>query len=431
MLTLACAALLRRRPMTLLMLGLLLHGLIPSVLVVSTLQLARFSLHPGSLLALWAAVIVLLDHRAGLSRVLSERFELVVVAVGVVLSGLLHALLVTGGPPALGFVLDQTFIPLVTLFSVGALLVENPRSIETIRWTLAGLGVATAVLALAQSATNRVLFFESAFSQQEWYGRSDIRWMATFDHPLVLSMVLACVIPLMVSVRRWWLSIPVVSLALAGIVVTESRFGIGVGILATGYVLLRGRMSRPVRSVMWCVAGVAAALVVSAGLLAGVQERFATADDSTEARVAAVEYFVEILPRYLWSGGGTGASYTIAANGGLESSFENSFLMMILDVGLPTALLYFGLLVACILIGLRRRADEGFIISSVVALISVLSFSALGVRSAVALIMWVIAAGALFGPGREYPRAPHRRRSAAASPAVAPTGALNTRRNHR
>lgn len=408
LLTLVAARLLRRRPMALVMLGVVLHAAIPSVLAMSSFQLARLSVHPGSLLALWAALIVFRGHRAALVQVVRQRFELIVIAIGVALSGLVHAVLVTGGPPALSFVFDQTLIPLLSLFSVGALLVENPRSVETIRWTLAGIGVGAALLALAQSASNRVLFFESAFAEQEWYGRSDIRWMATLDHPLVLSMVLACVIPLMVSVSRWWLSIPVIASALAGIAVTESRFGIAVGVLATAYVLLRGRLSRPARSVTWLLAIAASAFVIFTGLLSGVQDRFQTANQSTDARVAAVQYFARILPGYLWSGEGTGASYTIAAAGGLESSFENSFLMMVLDVGLPTTLLYFGLFGACILVGIRRGSDEGFVVSTIVALVSVLSFSALGVRSAVALIVWVIAAVALFG--HPYEDAPARRR---------------------
>lgn len=410
--TIGCAWVLRRRPMGLVLSGLILHALLPSVLTASRLQVARLSVHPGSLLALWAAVIVVLRHRAALERAIRERFELIVIAGGVVLSGLLHALLVTGGPPALGFVLDQTFIPLVTLVTVGALLIENPASIGKIRWTLAAIGVGTAALALAQSATNRILFFESAFAEQEWYGSSDIRWMATFDHPLVLSMILASVIPLMVTVRTAWLSIPVVALALAGITATESRFGIAVGVVAAAYVLIRGRLSWPARSAMVAVAVAAGSLFVAAGLLSGVQERFHTANDSTDARVAAVQHFADILPGYLWSGAGTGVSYTIAAAGGLESSFENSLMMMVLDVGLPTALLYFGLFCACIVLGIRRRSDEGFVVSSIVALVSVMSFSALGVRSAVAITMWVIASVALFGPGCAPPQPRQRRRRA-------------------
>ena len=81
------------------------------------------------------------------------------------------------------------------------------------------------------------------YGRQFWFTDEYHRWMGTFDHPLILSVFLSCAIFLLVDIRRWWLSLLLLSAYVGGLLVTQSRTGFVAAAVGALYLLVRGRTS--------------------------------------------------------------------------------------------------------------------------------------------------------------------------------------------
>ena len=406
---LACALALRfrREPTILLVIGLGLHLFIPSVLVAGQLAVAGLSLHPGSAFMLLALVVALWQKRERVGAFVHDWLEVVIVIGGLWAVGVVHILL-TGRTTGVSFVVDQIVVPTSAVIAVGLCLVDQPRNAEWLRRGVLGIALFQGAFANVQVLRGETILWDAAYQTQDWYTTMVPRFMGTLDHPLALAMILVSAVPLTVGVRRWWLRLPMIAVLLSGIFITQSRLGLVVVVAAAGYVLLFGEAGARVRLVQWIGAAAFAILALVGGMLEGTLDRFVGADDSTDARVQATDYFLGILPDHLWLGQGILRSFDVASRGGLGSSLENSLFMMVIDLGAVTTALYYGLLLALIVIGLMRRSAPGFVLAASVAVLETLSFSALGVRSSAAPYLWVLVAmaafaassGSLPGPGR-------------------------------
>jgi hypothetical protein len=400
---LASFLLLRRHPLELVVAGLAMHCLLPSILVVSRLQVARFSIHPGAALVIAGLISLILLKRDDI-RVFAERWlECTAALIGLAALGVVHGV-TTGGAPSLGFAFDQIVVPMCAVFVIGVELTADPGKWTRLRDGILAIAAVEGVYASLQARQNSPILFAEALSEQAWFGTaSEVRWMGSLDHPLVLAVILATAMPLLATVRRWYVVFPLMVIYFSGILATESRAGLLAIAGTAAYALLRGRTSPRSKSVLILASVGFVAFALQSGMVDGALERFVTGEASTQARVKAADYFFSILDQYLWLGEGLEMSFRVAAGGGLTTSFENSVFMTIVDMGLPSALFYYGLMIALLVTGLVRRSMPGFVIGGVVTLIQITTFSALGVRSAAALWIWVVAAGAAFSPRHAPP----------------------------
>ena len=86
------------------------------------------------------------------------------------------------------------------------------------------------------------MLYQSSFEKQYWYGKAFDRWMGTTDHPLVLSLMIVMVAPLLARRMNGALrAVALVALA-AGILAAQSRTGIAVFTVEVVYLLARARM---------------------------------------------------------------------------------------------------------------------------------------------------------------------------------------------
>ncbi|MDO5697676.1 MAG: hypothetical protein Q4G51_06840 [Dermatophilus congolensis] len=397
----------RKEPVILLLIGLGLHLFIPSVLVQGQLAVAGLSLHPGSAVMLLALLVAAWQKRRRILTFLHDWVEAMIVILGLCALGVVHILL-TGRTTGVSFVADQIVVPLSAVVTVGLCLIDDPAKAEWLRRGVLGIAVFQGLFANLQRMASQTILWDAAYATQDWYTTMVPRFMGTLDHPLVLAMVLVSAVPLTVGVKRWWLRLPMIAILLSGIFITQSRLGLVVAVAAAGYVLVFGEAGGRVRVAQWIVAAAFGIAALSGGLLEGTLDRFVGADDSTQARVQATEYFLGILPDHLWLGQGILRSFDVASRGGLGSSLENSLFMMIIDFGGVTTVFYYGLLVALIVVGIARRSAPGFALAAAIAVFETFSFSALGVRASAAPWLWVLVAmvafaaptGSLPGPGR-------------------------------
>lgn len=397
----------RQEPSILLVIGLGLHLFIPSVLVQGQLAVAGLSLHPGSAFMMLALLVAAWQKRTRLGAFVHDWLELMIALFGLCALGVVH-ILITGRTTGASFVADQIFVPVCAVVTIGLCLIDDPEKGEWLRRGVLGIAVFQGAFANLQMVLGRTILWDAAYQTQDWYTTMVPRFMGTLDHPLALAMVLVSAVPLTLGVRRWWLRLPMIGILLSGTFITQSRLGLVVAVAAAGYVLVFGEAGGRVKVAQWVAAAGFGIIVLMGGLVEGTMDRFVGADDSTDARVQATEYFFGILPDHLWLGQGILRSFDVASRGGLGSSLENSLFMMIIDFGGVTTLLYYGLLVVLIGIGVWRRSAPGLAVAASIAVFETLSFSALGVRSSIAPYLWVLvgitafaaASGSLPGPGR-------------------------------
>jgi hypothetical protein len=411
--SLAAALGLRHRPFPLVMSSLVLWCLLPGIAAhhVVGQPVSGMTVHPAAVAMLATFAVQVLSRPGKVGAVLAARFQmwvmlgttcLVAVALGLMAHGLM----------SFGMALEQLCAPVAALLLIGICLQEEPRRAATVHRVLVSLAAMEATLALVQLAFQSPLVFAPDYASQPWFRYIAGRSMGTLDHPLVLGLLLALAIPLLTSVRRPWVLPPALVLLAAGLVTTQSRVGLILGGIGAAYVLATRRSRGAALS--------AAVLLLATGLYAqqagyfyAVSDRIADDTGSAAARGFAWSYFLEHLADFSWLGAGMGASYNVADRAGLGTSFENSFVMYAIDLGLIPALMYFGAMVACLVTAVRNRVDGGLPVAAAAAFIAPLTFSALSSRAVASCLVWVVFAGAVYGPrGVGGQRRPHRLRGA-------------------
>lgn len=396
----------RRRPERLAGAALALWSLVPAIAVgqVST-SVAGADVHPAAMLALAGLAATAMSRRSLVLRAVAEHLEAVIlfVTVAVVATWLTASL--RGGIDPLHDVAERFWAPLALLLLIGAAcLGERTASIRLAHWFVA-LSALQAAFALAQNVIGAPLLYAGLYEQQVWFNSVAGRWMGTLDHPLVLNLMLTCAVPLLATVRRWWLATALLPLLLAGVLLTQSRVGLALAGLAACYVALHPRRPAAVRLAFGGVLVVTAAVLARSGLVSGVAARIADDTGSADARVAATDYFLTNAGDYLWLGQGLDANYLIAESSGLDTSLENSFLQLSVDLGIVVTVLFYLAMIACAVRGLFRGTEPGFAVSACVAVAMTLAFSGLATTSAAFFIVFYLVAGAAYQPlNRRRPR---------------------------
>lgn len=388
------AILMRRQPFALALLSLTLWCLLPGVAVGLIVgdegNLLEF--HPAASLTVVVVAVQLSFRSAWMLRSALYRPEWTVLlgTVGLIAASL--GVLGGRGKGAITAGIDQLAGPVFLFFLIGAALLEQPRRLEALRAWFLAMALGQALLSLAQAANTSTIFFQTQYSDQEWFTPEFLRWMGTLDHPLVLSLLLVIAIPLSAGLRRPAAIVLLPCIFLAGLLVTESRAGAALGVLGTVYVLLTAPLSRRWRVTSFVALGAAALVAVRMGLAGGLTERIIDDTGSAEARMASLKYGLEYLSEHWWIGGGLSSSYDVARAASLELSFENSLIMYAIDLGLIPALMYFSVMVLAAARAFVPGAPSGLAGAAAAALIAPQAFSALSGATAAPAIVWAVLA---------------------------------------
>ena len=357
--------------------------------LITGVDSGALSMHAASWLIFAVFTVRLLHDPVSLRRVLGREFFFFMVLALVVLAAFLAS---RSSPDGGGMVLlvDQILAPVLFFLILLSAALDDPDLVTALRTMLLTLVAATCVIALIQWLTHSVLFYEEGFLTQYWFNPETDRWMGTLDQPLALSLAICVAAPLVAGLKHNLLQALLLLLMITGVLVTQSRVGLFVVGFSVVAVVLFAKRRVWVKIVFLVVLSVATWFIVQSPLVAGVAERLEDDTGSAEARARALEYFVAHWSDYFIAGQGIGASYKVAVQGGLQTSFENPLVMYSIDFGILFALLYFGVMVYLVLKHAPRHHFRGLTLAGLLAVVVPQTYSSLATRSAAAILIWTV-----------------------------------------
>lgn len=380
--------------------------------------LGGMQIHPATFAVLAIGMIHLVFQR-GKFRPLLSQHPYVFITLGLVVAAIL---LYTAplNPPAVALTLNVVLAP-ITFFAYSAgVLLESPSQVRLVRNWLIGLALAQVAVAGISRMLGRPLFFAQDYAKQYWY--QDLlgsgRNLGTLDHPLMLALFLAVMIPLLASLRSGWLQALFAMAFGTGVLLTHSRVGLAFALI--GVIYLVARRVRTLKQALLIGGGTVLAGIALwlSGLANSVLGRIIQSFGVSDPREDAVGTFFKVWNDYLLFGSQTGNSYGVAAAEGMTTSFESPFFMYTIDYGLPVAIAYFATLLVLTIYAFKTARLPGIGISMGVILIMLQSSSSLGVNTFAGMFVWLLAAIGItaipqtqepetpIGPGAVEPMAP-------------------------
>lgn len=383
-----------RRHLRLMIFGVLaLWFLVPTVgsPLITGVPTGPMSLHAASWLILAIFAVRLLDDPEAIKAALARHFLVFLFLLLVVLAAFLASRTsATGGGMVL--LMDQIVAPILFFLVLISASFEDPGIVSLLRAILLALVATACVVALVQWLTHSVLFYEQGYMTQYWFSPFTDRWMGTLDQPLALSLAILVAAPLVASIRNNWLQVLLLLLMITGVLISQSRVGLFVLAFAVMTVVIFATRRLWVRMFLLLVLGGAAWALLSTPLFAGLAQRLEDDTGSAEARALAFQYFLDHWGDYAIGGQGIGASYRVAVQGGLETSFENPLVMYSIDFGIGFAVLYFGLMLYLVLRNAPRHRFRGLSLAGFLAVLVPQTYSSLATRSAAGIIVWTVLA---------------------------------------
>ncbi|OFI38950.1 hypothetical protein BIU82_16740 [Arthrobacter sp. SW1] len=357
--------------------------------LITGVDSGALSLHAASWLIFAAFIVRLLHDPVSLRRVLGREFFLFMALALVVLAAFLAS---RSSPEGGGVVLlvDQIVAPVLFFLVLLSAALSDPDLVTALRTMLLTLVAVTCVIALVQWLSHSVLFYEEGFLTQYWFNPDTDRWMGTLDQPLALSLAICVAAPLVAGLKYNSLQAVLLLLMIAGVLVTQSRVGLFVVGFSVVAVVLFAKRRVWVKIVFLAVLAVATWFIVQSPLVAGVAQRLEDDTGSAEARARALEYFVAHWSDYFIAGQGIGASYRVAVQGGLQTSFENPLVMYSIDFGIVFAVLYFAVMGYLVLKHAPRHHFRGLTLAGLLAIAVPQTYSSLATRSAAAILIWTV-----------------------------------------
>jgi hypothetical protein len=356
---------------------------------------ARFlALHPASWLILAAVAVTVLVSPTKIVRALQLLPIAAALPLAWVVASVLCQTILLRGASGMSQVVEQFVVPTAWLLLLLAAFGERPVPVSRLLRPILLVATATAVLALIQQALQRSVPFESIYNGYAWsdfYARTGFRSPGTLDHPLNAALVMLAAIPVALHsgaspVRRGGLLV----LLLAGISATGSRSGIVLGLVYLVYALLAGggRVKKNTVTALAVASVGVSAVVARTSIATYVVDRLVRGEASSKAiRTAAVRYLWTAVRDHPLAGEGVGASYEVSA--GLiagQHSFENPVVMIIVDVGLSTAVLWHVAWAATV-VGQRRRSNPVALHCLSIAFVFSLGYSSYGTKSVCAILL--------------------------------------------
>jgi hypothetical protein len=394
---LAAAFLLRKRVRVPLAAVLGLWLLVPVIgsATLTGVSSGPMSVHAATWLVLSIFLVRLLHDPASIRMVLGAHFLLFLI-LGLVIVAAYLATSTSGTGGGMVLLVDQIVVPVLFFLLLLADAVRGAGLVVMLRTVLLALVALVCAVAVAQSLSGNVLFYEAGFKTQYWFARESGRWMGTLDQPLALSLFICLVAPLLGGVKRRWLQLLLLALMAVGILITQSRVGLAaLAVTVVATVIFAPWRTWTKTAMLLVMAGAGGALIASP-LVAGVAARVADDAGSAEARGLAFEYFLGRWSDYAVAGEGSGASFLLGARAGLETSFENPTVMYSVDFGVLFALLYFGSMAVLVLgAALRtgiRSGYPGLLLAGLMAVVIPQTYSSLATRSAAGILVWTVLA---------------------------------------
>lgn len=400
----ALAILLRRRPSWLALIGMAIWCFVPALAGDVWIRPPAASLnpHPATYLVLIAAIVVALRTNSPLLRAMQRSMEVTVLLITVLAVVCWLTLAIPSGPEPLVKLADRFFGPFALFYLIGAGLIDRPAEIRLLRTGFLTLAVIQGLLGVVEFYLQEPLLYTGRYFQQVWFNSVAGRWMGTLDHPLQLSLLTACAIPLLARLRHPWIGPLVLPALLAGPLLSQSRGGLALAASGVIYLLL-ARTGMVARVGYFLIGAAGIWTAISSGLAQGVLNRFSNDTGSTSARIDAYRYFAAHVSDYLWFGKGIDASYLVASDAALPGSFENSWIAMGIDLGLVIASFYYLALVICA-IRFGPKPDYAINLACGLAIVTTLTFTGLVATGSVGFTVWFLAGCSMFEPMRRIQR---------------------------
>ncbi len=359
--------------------------------LITDVATGPLSVHAASWLIVSIFVVRLLEDPRSIAIVLARNFLVFLVLLLVVVAGFVASFTSEAGG-GMVLLVDQIVAPILFFLVLLSAAFDDPRLVVFLRTLLVGLVAVVCLVALAQWLTHDVLFYERGFLTQYWFNPGTDRWMGTLDQPLALSLAVSVTAPLLAGLGSNSMQAVLLAIMGTGVLITQSR--VGLFVLAFVVVTVVIFAKRPVwlrAALLVSMAGVAVALVLSP-LFAGVASRLQDDTGSAEARALAFESFIAHWRDYLIAGQGIGASYRVADQAGLGTSFENPLVMYSIDIGIIFAVMYFGVMAYLVVRGATRHQLRGLTLAGILAIVVPQTYSSLATRSVAGILVWTVLA---------------------------------------
>lgn len=300
----------------------------------------------------------------------------------------------SGGVRGVPSILYSLLIPILFVVVVRAEYIKNPGIAMALRKLLLWIATGQAILGVAQFVLGDMLLFKSSYASYYWWHEDFARSMGTTDHPLVLSMFLASMIPFAITSSKPLARVFLPLLFVAAILPTGSRTGLIVAIGIILFYVLASKIALGARVFLAAVLAPGAWLLLSGRIFAGTLDRFADDSGSTRTRFLAYELFGEIWDDHLFIGVGAARNYEILQEAGLNTSFESVGLIFAIDFGVLPTLLFYAATVALALVVRRGyiRVVAGSGVAFVASFVLYNSFSGGAVQTAAGSTLWILVA---------------------------------------
>ena len=288
---------------------------------------------------------------------------------------------------------NQVLVPILVFILVRMAIADRADAGIKLARVLVWAGVFNSIVAILVAFRVITQPFLDQLSQNYWYYTGFTRAIGLTDHPLVLSAILVSCIPLLPTLRPRFLQAPIALLFIVTVVLTASRTGILVATVGILLLVIVGDARRGQRVILALGVAIGGFLYGGALFSQGLSERFADDEGSAAVRGVAARYIFENWQDYFLHGLGTGGSYSAAAAAGLTTSLESPFLMYLVDFSVVATLLYFGTMVAILLMRFKTpRPVPGARLAALACLISVVGFSSLATSTGLGGIIWFLLA---------------------------------------
>jgi hypothetical protein len=390
----ALGSYLLRRHLTACLIAILaLWFLVPTVgsYLLTGQQVGPLSFHAATWLILAVAAVQLLHAPQPLWESLRQARYFFLVTALVLAVALVTTRTVQSGGGMVLFV-DQMVTPAVFFLLILAASRTDGHLVLRLRNTLMLLACVVVAVAVLQWTTKSVLFYEAGFQTQFWFKPENQRWMGTFDQPLALSLVLVVLAPMVAGIRRLWLAVPMLAVIVVGVVISQSRLGLGIVVVTVLYAVLFSKHAAALKLTVLAALAIGVYYLLLSPLVTGILARIADDTGSAEARNQAYRVFFHNWANYLFTGDGLTASYTVAEFAGLETSFESSFMMYAVDIGIVFAVLYFGGLLAVVLRSFGRHSVRGLSLAGLLVVLIPQTYSGVATRSVAGIVLWTVVA---------------------------------------
>jgi hypothetical protein len=409
---------LRHKPVVTVAIALVIWTLIPAVSAYRVVGAVSgpMAAHPATWLVLVQAGVCLLSNPGRLGRAVNRHILLSVMIPVFVVAAV--AISVLNGYNGLKLLMDQVVGPAAAFLLLASYGRDYPKTESVFRGTIVTLAAVEALLALIQSTAGNTLLFQPDYETLYWFNPERFnRWMGTTDSPLVLSLLVCVAAPLALGLRYTPLRLGTLLVMVVGVITTQSRTGVATMTCVLVYMLFKGKMGAATRVVSLFLVLLSMRAVLSSTLVSGISSRLSNDTGSSAARGDAFGFFLSQVGQISWVGHGLTSNYQVAADGGLITSLESSFMMFAIDLGLPLAVLYFGSQLGLIMWHAPHNRIQGAFAAAMLGALTQHTFSALGYANMSGFVIWcaiglVVVGSTRFDEQVAVTQAPARRRVA-------------------